>query len=632
MAKKPSHSAAFCPELLPNWQDALSDAALRDEAGAAVFARGQSYAASGAVQEPKLSYLEQGARIELRAAVMGTQLYSVDVMVDEDDQAQGDCDCPHGQDGNFCKHQVALALTLRGLLGGDMPMLDPQAKKKVEAAAKRAQTQAGNRESLRAFVQGQSAAVLAERLWVWAEMDRELMADLKAWAAQSRATDDPKALKGVISDLLRSSGFLDWRDTGVYARRAEKILPMLEKALAANPRQARDLCNHALRRLYKASEDADDSTGEIGGVVQGLMDLLVRSLQADPPPATWLDEWFDLMQADPWGLWDENAVVEAAGPAVQARYSQRAAKDWEAWLASHRGEANASAPGQKAPSSKSLRVISTAGTYHYDAERAALRRRYLNDLKRQGGAQAVIDVMRTSIEGANEHSELVAYCESLSKHREAFAFAQAAYKQFPKDGRSEADVLRCFERDGWDKEALAIRRAQLERNPGVEQYRAALTAAERAGRERESYRSELLTWAQANEMQTQAHPRAWGGGARTAAAASERVVSVRVQWLLSELKLDEALALAQPPNRCDPRLLLALARKLQTPRDAEAVQLLLRVFEVEMARASSPYQEALALVRETLGRMTSMQRRSWLTDLRIQYKAKRNFIKELPAS
>jgi hypothetical protein len=458
------------------------------------------------------------------------------------------------------------------------------------------------------------------------------MADLKAWAAQSRATGDPKAMKGVISDLLRSSGFLDWRESGAYAYRAEKILPMLEQVLVTDPTQARDLCDHALRRLYKAAEHADDSNGEIGGVMQGLMDLLVRSLQADPPPAAWLDDWFDLMQADPWGLWSEKTVIAAAGPAVQARYGQRAAKDWQAWVASHRAGANADAHGKKTSSEKILRVASAWGMYHYDPERAKLRARYLDDLKRQGDSQAVIEVMRAHLEGASEHSELVAYCESLGKYREALQFAQAAYKLFPKDWRSEADLLRCFERDGWDAEALTLRRAQLERTPDVEHYRAVLEAAVRAGHDREAYRDELFAWAQTQEPETASRATFGIRGIGKDNRNGERNVSVRVQWLLSERQLDEALALAQTPNRCHPNLLLALARQLPKARHAEAVPLLLRVFDVEMAGASSPYQKPLTLVQETLERMAPARRSEWLAYLRAQYKAKRNFIKELPAS
>ena len=107
---------------------------------------------------------------------------------------------------------------------------------------------------------------------------------------------------------------------------------------------------------------------------------------------------------------------------------------------------------------------------------------------------------------------------------------------------------------------------------------------------------------------------------------------MRVGWLLAEGDADTALALAQTPHRCSRDLLLALARNLPKDRDTQAVPLLQRVFDAEMARAGSPYEKPLALVRETLTRMPSEQGRAWLAYLRAQYKAKRNFIKELPAS
>jgi hypothetical protein len=184
--------------------------------------------------------------------VRGTQRYTCEVLVTEDAELEGDCDCPHALDGYFCKHQVALALTLRGVLGGEAPVHSDEAEKKVAAAAKRAQTQADNRAKLQAFVQSQSAAALAERVWQWAQSDREVMADLKAWAAQAQAAENPKSTKTAISELLKTSGFLDWRGTTAYAQRAHKVLPLLEQALQRDPEQARALCEHALLRIYRA--------------------------------------------------------------------------------------------------------------------------------------------------------------------------------------------------------------------------------------------------------------------------------------------------------------------------------------------------------------------------------------------
>lgn len=506
------------------------------------------------------------------------------------------------------------------------------------SAAQRARTVAGNHDALKAFVQGRSAAVLAERLWAWAETDSDLMADLKAWAAQSQDSDDPEAMQAVISDLLTSHEFLDWRESGAYAARAGKVLPLLEKVLASDAVQARVLCEHALRRLYVAMEKADDSNGEIGDVVMSLMELLLRSLQAAPPPADWLDDWFDLMRADPWELWDEKAVLEAAGPAVLARYHQRAASDWQAWLTRQaKAQADAAAAiattrsgttgrtGRNAP-----QVAGAHETGRIDWDRRTLRNRYLNALKSRGDTQATLDLMRGNLADAAEHSELVAYCETLGQTREALQVAQAAARKYPSDWRCEKDLLRCYERDGCHDEALAIRRAQLEKSPTAEHYQAALKAARAAGRDPAAYRDALFAWAQGRETQQAVGARSYPW-ARATPGVAGRHVGVRVAWLLADGRLDEALALVQLPHVCQPELLRAIANKLPTSRNAQAVPLLLRVFALAMPQASTPYSDVLALVRDISTRMDPAQRGIWLASLRVEYKPKRNFIKGLDA-
>lgn len=608
------------------WLVALSDAALLALAGPTVFARGQVYAQSGAIQDPAIPPLEPGEKIALDAVVQGTQPYNTRVWIDAGDgTVAGDCDCPHAGDGYFCKHQVAMALILRGILGGNEPETDPVAAKKVAAAAKRAQTQAKNREALRRFLGEQNAGALADRLWQWAEGDRHRMAELKSWYTQTTAGQDTKALKSAISDLLRDhSGFLDWRDSDAYAHRARQVLPMLAPWLQHDPSQLRELCEHALLRVFKVAECSDDSNGEIGDVLNSLHDLLLDALRASPPPAAWLDRWFALMDADPWGLWAEADVLAAAGPAVQARYAERAAKDWHQWLANH--APSATVPGRR-PAATSL-----TGPGRVDHERRRLRRRYLDSLQWQGDVQAVIDVMCGHLADASEHSELIRYCETHGRERDAMRYAQAALKLYPNDWRLEEDMLRAYERDGWDEDALVLRRKQLETQPDVDHFLAVLDAAERAGRNRSAYREELMAWAQKQEQSSRPMPGfsyVRFQGARGVTSLPN--VSTRVAWLLADRYGDEALALARTPGTyCTPLLLRELATRLPVDRHAEAVPLLLRVFELAMQQAKSPYREPLALVREVVTRMPTDQGSAWLFALRAQHKAKRNFIAGLP--
>jgi hypothetical protein len=607
---------------------AISDAVLRGLTGASVFARGQTYACGDSVQDADLSFSDDEQTISLQATVQGTQPYSVDVVLTENDAVAGDCDCPHAQEGYFCKHQVALALVLRGMLGGDAPAIDPVAQKKVAASAKRAKTQASNRASLQNFVNQQSAAYLAQRLWDWAELDRNLMADLKGWAAQAQAMGDPKSLTKAITELLRSNReFLDWRECAAYVHRAGKVLPLLQPWLQKDPVQLRELCDHALRRLFKVAEQADDSNGEIGDLMHGVMDLMLAALKAQPPEAAWLDRFFALQQADPWGLWSERAVIDAAGAAVQAAFAKRAVTDWQAWQANKcTAQADASAV-KGALRKRSELVVSSWGAERYDPERQKLRQRYLDCIERQDDPLAMMEAMHSSAQDAGEFSQLVEYCEKHRKLREAMGYALEAYKKFPKDGRAEANVLRCYERDGWDEEALVIRRRQLEARPDVEHFRAALKSAQNAGRDVASYRAELFAWAQAQELKVRAAP-SWS---RQAGPAGERDVSIRVRWLLADKQLDEALALVQAPHRCDAKLLREIAAKLPASRNQEALPLLLRAFEFAMPSASTPYTDVLEIVKEAIVRMEPLPRAQWLASLGAQYKAKRNFIKGLDA-
>lgn len=589
-----------------SWLPLLSDAALRQLSGPAVFARGQTYAASGAIETLEDAEPAPGEQVALAAVVQGTQPYQVRVWIDEENDLDGECDCPHAQDGNFCKHLVALCLAWRGDLGGEAPAPDAQAARKVAAVAKRARTQASNRDALHAFVRAQPAQALAERLWAWAGYDRALMADLKAWQAEHSAGNDTKALRGAIGDLLRQrSGYLDWHEMPTYMRRAGRVLPLLQPWLQRDPAELRALCEHALRCLYKVAEHADDSNGELGGLMQDLIALLTQALHAAPPPAAWVERWFTLMAEDPWGLWDEKAILAAAGPAVLARYTERVREEWDRWQRSH------------------------PATGRYDYQRSQLRGRYLASIAAQGDPRALRDAMAASAADPGEFHDLVALCEGQGWYREAFQWAQAAAKRHPQDWRSEDDLLRCYERDGWDEEALAIWRRRLAANASPDVYQSALKAAERAGRDRTAYRAELFAWAEQREADALQARRKNPYGQQ--AGAMERDVSLRTAWLLADRDLEAALALVQQSGvRCAAATLETLARKLPRRHHADAAQLLQRVFAQAMERATSPYAKPLELVREILERLPSAQQAAWLAELRTRYKPKRNFIAGLP--
>jgi tetratricopeptide (TPR) repeat protein len=591
----------------------LSDETLNDFAGDKAFARGKTYAASGAVKDIQDLLPTPDHLMGVQATVLGTEPYNTEIWWLPDDDLNGDCDCPQGQEGLFCKHQVALAMVWRARLGGNDATPDPDATKKVQAAAKRAQTRANNIEVLRQFVFAQKPEDLAALLWRMADWDTDLMAQLKGWHAQSLAqarlgSGDAKAAQAAVRELLKNpKGYLDPRDCGPYLRRAEQMFPIIESVLKQSPAKARALCEDALKRLYKVGETADDSWGgEFGDLIPRTGELLKRCLQADPPPANWLNSWLALADQDPWGLVPAHEIVAAAGPAVQKAYSAQLAANWHEWQAAHPPNPD-----------------------RWDSERQRRRSAYLADLKRQGDDATAWEVMRTSVSTASEWDELVQWCEDHHRWREAFDWADKGFKLHPQDWRLEGALLRAYERDGYDQEALAIWRKRLERNPSSTHYQAALKAATCAGLAPEDYRAELMAWAASRESQELRR----GYGPR---APTEQVmdVSVRVHWLFdAEGDVNSALALVQAPGViCQSDLLHRFALALPEAQASEAAGLLLRLLHSHMQQARSPYHQELKLVRQICERLPPPERRAALAQLRAQYKAKRHFIQDLPVS
>jgi hypothetical protein len=441
--------------------------------------------------------------------------------------------------------------------------------------------------------------------------DPGLMAQLKAWHVQvatqgQLSMADAQAVQDLVRDLLKSpKSYLGPRDCAAYAFQAAQIFPIIESVLAHSPSQARALCEDALKVLYKVSGAADDSSnGEFSDLVDRTTALLKLGLQADPPPAAWLKTWLSLAEKDPWGLLPRAGLIAAAGPAVHRAYSDRVAKDWHDWLKAH--------PEPEGP---------------WDPERHKRRSAYLADLLEQGDDGAALEVMRSTARLPGEWADLLQWCEQRQRWREALELAQKAYKLHPKDWRIEDTLLRCYERDGWDEEALAIWLQRLRAHPRVEHYQSVLRAAQRAGRDRAAYRDELMAWAAASEKRVLR-----SGFGSHAKAKTVTDVSVRASWWLDgENDSAQALALVQQPGvRCQDSVLRRLALSLPPDQNATAVTFLQALFYENMERAKTPYQSELALVREVLQRMTAEQGTQWVAELLSQFKVKRNFIKELP--
>jgi hypothetical protein len=211
------------------------------------------------------------------------------------------------------------------------------------------------------------------------------------------------------------------------------------------------------------------------------------------------------------------------------------------------------------------------------------------------------------------------------------AIAEAAWRRFPEDWRIQEDLLRAYERDGWLAEAHSLRRSQFEVGPNVERYGRALQSGVAAGCDRDALRAELFCFMEQLEEKEMRAPPPRFARAREREVAALRNVSQRAQVLVTEGRVDEALKLVHPPSVCHPLVLRQIALELGGDQHSAAVELLQRVFVHAMRTAQTPYRDELELVGQILIRQDAESRAAWLAQLRVEFKAKRNFIRGLPS-
>jgi hypothetical protein len=606
--------------------DLLSDVALIRASSPKIFERGKTYASSGAVS---IVAEEAEPRPSIRAEVAGTQLYSTSVWIDEGEPV-GSCDCPNADDGWFCKHQVAVALVWRHRLSGTEPVVDEAARKKVQASAKRAQTVKHRHEALQEFLRRQPATALADKLTDLAETYREVERELQQW--QRLSTAAPEDLRSLVSEILAvGQRFVSLREVFTYVRRAEAVLPVLRGARERDVTSALALSLHALRRSWAAMARADDSNGEIGDLSRAIASEWIAAMQGcGALPAAFGDTYLRLQLEDPFGCFDARAAEDAMGPAALNRYRSTLATHWRRAkdiVMARRAERTANLAARKRSAASWLQRDES------ETRLGILERLHLAQLEQVGDLDGVLTVLREDRSEPHKLSRVTRFLERHDRLREALASAESACKAFPDDSGLQEDLLRCYERDGWTSEAYALRRKQFEATPTVEGFHRTLNAGIKANRDGTALRRELLReieWRELKEVQrgspSPLATRRGFSGART------RDVSLRAQILCSECLWAEASALVQPPAVCHPGILRHIALHLDDTRREESVALLLRVFGQAMRAASAPYRDELGLVSEIAERLDATRRAAWLATLRIEFRAKRNFIRDLPIS
>jgi uncharacterized Zn finger protein len=547
---------------------AFTEADIKRAAGDRSFARGREYLDS-------VEDLEIGS-LEITASVYGNSEYRVSLAFGED-RLTGDCTCPYGREGFFCKHCVAVGLAVLKI-GDDLP-------RHVEATR-------GGRQALESWLESLSKEDLLAELLALLREDRTLRRrfELRAASVNADAVTVRRAVRDLI--MLPHRGYIEYGEAPDYANDVRKAATAIGDLIdSGGAADAIGIAREAVALLTDAFDHVDDSSGLVGQAAFEVLETHLRACEAAPPEPVSLASYVaDLLLGNEHGLAPElgdyaDLLGDRGSAAVRERAAAAYAKDPKNWQARSLMETIARADGD------------------VDAVVAI----YAADLTNSGWTHLLI---------ARE-------LDAAGRDREALDWAERGLREAEQPDYRLVDYLADrYAAVGRKEDVLRLRRDRFRTERTLANYQLLRQAAAECGEwaaERESALAMLRDDARRLRFRI---PWAWGGG------------PVLIDALLDDGDLDAAWMAAEETEATTGDQWVRLANALANTRPADALAAYLRVVEsLKQLTGNDIYQRIANLLlgaracHESLG--TTAEFRRYVAALRADQKRKRNLIKIL---
>ncbi|MBN0987651.1 SWIM zinc finger family protein [Amphritea pacifica] len=242
----------------------ITDQQLLALSGQGAFSRGKDYFQQGLVEH----WQKNGQTIT--ADVQGTELYRV-TLIHNNQRFEGSCDCPASEGFDFCKHCVAVAMLYRQEVGEQTRLGDGNVDQRIQAYLNKLDHQA-----------------LVAQLLDIITSDRGLKQTWSIKADIALNKMDVKAIKKLITAAIPYNKHL-YRYSQVrnYFDKIGPVIDLLEgQSEQLGAEKTLSLVDYALQRLSRALETIDDSGGfrlELEERLQQLHCEIVSKLVWDKP-------------------------------------------------------------------------------------------------------------------------------------------------------------------------------------------------------------------------------------------------------------------------------------------------------------------------------------------------------------
>jgi uncharacterized Zn finger protein len=578
--------------------DLITRKSLHDLAGTSTFQRGEEYFANEAVSRVRVVEEKVSARVE------GSDTYQVELWNDDGD-LDYECSCPQGDEGNFCKHCVAVGLAW--LAGKKIEGKSGGASGKKKTAKKRDPW-----VDIRTYLSSQRPELLIDLLMDVAQRDDRLYQSLLLKAERTGgAGNATMAFRRAIESVTDVDEYVDWRAAATFAANldqvAESLAELLKPGTAA---MLVELAEYAIERVEHALENIDDSGGNVSETLQRVAELHFKACKlARPDPKELAERLFRCETSFPFDSFHESARIYRGvlGDAGLQRFRELAEAEWR------KIKPIASQPGD----GKS-----------YDGSRWRITHIMETLAELSGDIEQLVAIKQHDLSSSYSYLAIAEVFDKAGKKDKALEWAERGLKAFPTrmDDRLRDFLIAAYLKRKRNDEALNLTWLQFEERTGLEHYKKLQRIAQRLG-----------LWTEQRERALALVAKVIARGAATIDPwnRQERTPdhSLRVEIALWEKDLDAAWQTAHE-GICHRDLLIALAGKLEATRPADAISIYRRVVPPIVGQAhNTAYADAIKLIRKMGNLMTNIDQSrefgDYLAALHAQFKPKRNFIKLL---
>ncbi len=577
--------------------DFLSPKLLRDYADGGSFSRGEGYFKSGCVFDLE----EYGGKIV--AKVSGTHDYKVKLWAEDEDELGYDCNCPYADEGNFCKHCVAVGLAWIAARKGEIKQ-KPSGEKRTTKM-----------DDVKAYLQTREKSELVEMLMQEVLNNETLRGQLLLTVARS----NPKGVdvKTFRKELKRVFDVSDYDYDDYYSgfgdsEDIENVVKSIEDLLNdGHFEMVIDLCEYGLKKASKALNYVQETDGGLETAIDNLQEIhLAACLKAKPDVEKLASRLFEWEISDSYDVFYDaaNRYADVLGKKGLSFYRQLLEKEWDKVSALKAGDSRS-----------------------YEGNRSRITNMMESLASAEGDIEKLVKIKSRDLSSQSKYYEIAKIYSENKKYDKALEWAERGLSDFPKDKldyRLGEFLANEYHRRGRHDEAMQIVWKHFENNSDFSNYGNLKEHADKVkpASTWQTWREKALNLIR-QQIAERKNTKSFGWSYHRADN------SLLVTIFLHEKLLEEAWQEAVKGD-CSEDLWLKLAKIREKEHPTDTLKIYKDRIEPKIKETNNQaYDQALIWIKEVKRLMSKLGResefKSYLVALRINYKIKRNFIKLL---